>query len=144
MDYTVHGILQARILEWVALSFSRGSSQPRNRTGISCIAGGFFTNWDFRELGRGNCNERLKRWWREVYVQKENTYWWVFLRERRWAKEGKLRNLGHYSLGPHCGLKNTQHTRRWRDGIKEWGLNFTGPHWDGEVAELSVCVIEIF
>ena len=88
MDYTVHGILQARILqwvafpfqgtfpiqgsnpgllhcmwilsqlshkrsprilEWVAYSFSRGSSRPRNRTGVSCIAGGFFTNWATRE-----------------------------------------------------------------------------------------------
>ena len=39
MDYTVHGILQARILEWVAFSFSRGYSQPRNWTGVSCIAG---------------------------------------------------------------------------------------------------------
>ena len=34
---SVHGILQARILEWVAIPSSRGSSQPRNRTGISCI-----------------------------------------------------------------------------------------------------------
>ena len=37
---SVHGILQARMLEWVAISFSRGSSQPRNQTRISCIAGG--------------------------------------------------------------------------------------------------------
>ena len=44
-DYTVHGILQARILEWVAFPFSRGSSQPRNQTRVSCIAGGFFTSW---------------------------------------------------------------------------------------------------
>ena len=44
MDYTVHGILQARILEWVAFPFSRGSSQPRDRTQFSHIAGGFFTN----------------------------------------------------------------------------------------------------
>ena len=36
---SVHGILQARILKWVAISFSRGSSQPRDRTLISCIAG---------------------------------------------------------------------------------------------------------
>ena len=43
MDYTVHGILQARILEWVAFHFSRGSSQPRDRTQVSHIAGGFFT-----------------------------------------------------------------------------------------------------
>ena len=38
-----------RILEWVAYPFSSGSSQSRNRTGVSCIAGGFFTNWAMRE-----------------------------------------------------------------------------------------------
>jgi len=43
-DYTVHGILQARILEWVAFPFTRGFSQPRNRNQVSCIAGGFFTS----------------------------------------------------------------------------------------------------
>ena len=47
---TVHGILQARTLEWVAsLFFSRGSSQPRNRTRVSHIVSGFFTNWAIRE-----------------------------------------------------------------------------------------------
>ena len=49
MDYTVHGILQARILQWVAFPFSRGSSQPRDQTQISHIAGGFFTVWAARE-----------------------------------------------------------------------------------------------
>ena len=49
MDYIVHGILQARILEWVADPFSRGSSWSRNRTGVSCIAGGFSTNWAIKE-----------------------------------------------------------------------------------------------
>ena len=44
VDYTVHGILQARILEWVAFPFSRGSSQPRDRTQVSHIAGRFFTS----------------------------------------------------------------------------------------------------
>ena len=39
----------SRILEWVAYPFSRGSSKPRNRTRVSCIAGGFFTNWAVRE-----------------------------------------------------------------------------------------------
>ena len=38
--YSVHGTLQARILEWVAISFSRGSSGPRDRTQIFCIASG--------------------------------------------------------------------------------------------------------
>ena len=49
MDYTVHGILQARILEWVAFPFSRGSSQSKDRTQISRIAGGFFTSRGTRE-----------------------------------------------------------------------------------------------
>ena len=49
VDYTVHGILQARILEWVAVPFSRGSSQPRDRTQVSHIAGRFFTSWATRE-----------------------------------------------------------------------------------------------
>ena len=44
MDYIVHGILQARIMEWVAFPFFRGVSQPRDRTQISLITGGFFTN----------------------------------------------------------------------------------------------------
>ena len=38
-----------RILEWVAYLFSSGLSRPRNRTGVSCIAGGFFINWAVRE-----------------------------------------------------------------------------------------------
>ena len=46
---SVHGILQARRLEWVAISFSRGSSWPRDQTQVSCIAGRFFTNWATRE-----------------------------------------------------------------------------------------------
>ena len=44
MDYTVHGILQAGILEWVAFPFSRGSSQPRDRTQVSHISGRLFTS----------------------------------------------------------------------------------------------------
>ena len=49
MDYTVRGILQARILEWVAFPFSRGSSQPRDQIQVSHMAGGFFTSWATRE-----------------------------------------------------------------------------------------------
>ena len=48
-DYTVRGILQARILEWVAIHFSRGPSQPRDQTPVSHFAGGFFTSWATRE-----------------------------------------------------------------------------------------------
>ena len=49
MDYIIHGILQARILEWVTFPFSRGFSQPKDRTQVSDIAGRFFTRWATRE-----------------------------------------------------------------------------------------------
>ena len=54
LDYSpprssVHGIFQARILEWVALPFSRGSSQPRDWTWVFCISGELFTHWTIRE-----------------------------------------------------------------------------------------------
>ena len=47
---TVHGVLQTRILEWGAISFSRGSFWPRDWTQVSCIAGRFFTIWAIREV----------------------------------------------------------------------------------------------
>ena len=46
---SVHGIFQARVLEWVAISFSRGSSWTRDQTQVSCIAGRRFTLWATRE-----------------------------------------------------------------------------------------------
>ena len=47
--FSVHGTFQARVLEWVAISFSRGSSRPRDWIQVSHIAGGFFTVWAIRE-----------------------------------------------------------------------------------------------
>ena len=47
--FSVHTISQVRILKWVAVSSFRGSSQPREGTGVSCVAGGFFTIWATRE-----------------------------------------------------------------------------------------------
>ena len=49
LDSSVHGILQTRILQWVAVPFSRESSRPRDRTCISHIAGRFFTIWATKE-----------------------------------------------------------------------------------------------
>ena len=51
---TVHGTLWARIIEWVSFPFSRGSSQPRDWTQVSCIVGGFFTSWATSEA---------QEWW---------------------------------------------------------------------------------
>ena len=52
LQHTVHGILQARILEWVAFPFSKESSQPRDWNQVSCIAGRFFTSWATRKSPR--------------------------------------------------------------------------------------------
>ena len=48
-DSAVHGILQTRMLKWVVIPFSRGSSWPRDQNQVSWIAGGFFTTWATRE-----------------------------------------------------------------------------------------------
>ena len=62
MDYTVHAIFQARILEWVAFLFSRGSSQPRDRTQVSHTAGGFFSSWGTRMGILEQIEEWMKEW----------------------------------------------------------------------------------
>ena len=61
---SVHGILQARILEWVAISFSRGSSRPRDWTQVSHIAGRRFNLWPTREPEE-NAKLKFENW---VYV----------------------------------------------------------------------------
>ena len=68
---SIHGILQARILEWVAMPFPGGSSWPTNLTRVSCIAGRLFTSWATREAhGRlwGHPNESAVNW-------KEANFW---------------------------------------------------------------------
>ena len=85
MDYIVHGILQARILEWVPYPFSKASSWPWNRTGASFIAGGFFTNWAIREASIINSSVYIKclinsscynKWLPSLYnsIPKEKTF----------------------------------------------------------------------
>ena len=68
---SVHGISQARILEWIAISFSRGSSRPRNQTHVSCITGGSFMDWAIREAQQeliwpqleAECLHSVQLWW---------------------------------------------------------------------------------
>ena len=63
------GILQARILEWVSVPSSRGSSQPRDWTQVSCIASGFFTIWATREAWQKRINNLYKRELRGAHLQ---------------------------------------------------------------------------
>ena len=72
MDYTIHGILQARILQWVAFPFSRGSSQPRDGTPVSCIAGRFFTSWAIREAPTRENSHAMKDPVRPQIINKNN------------------------------------------------------------------------
>ena len=66
----VHGILQARALEWVAIPFFRGSSRPTDQSWVSCIAGGFFTIWATREAqGRYSSYRLLKMGFTTLLIQ---------------------------------------------------------------------------
>ena len=94
-DSTVHGILQATILESYASPCSRGSWKPRDGTQVSCIEGGFFTVWATWEVTSVNCFQRLimnfilemwpslGRWWgshpkQEACFGKHSMCRWVF------------------------------------------------------------------
>ena len=77
---SVHGISQARVLEWVATSFSRGSSRPRDQTQVSCIASGFFTIWATGKL----------RMFRTPQYPPKVFMWWVSLELPKHTTESKF------------------------------------------------------
>ena len=81
MDYTVHGILQARIPEWVTFPISRRSSHPMDRTQVSHIAGVFFTSWATREA-----NVEKKK---SSYTAGGNVDWYSHY---KWQYGGSLKN----------------------------------------------------
>ena len=70
---SVHGLLQPRILEWVAIFLSKGFSQPRNQTWVSCIAGRLFTDWVTRDTYSIQQQWTISwlacdMWWKVVYI----------------------------------------------------------------------------
>ena len=78
---SVHGILQARILEWVAISFSRGSSQPRDWTQVSCITGRCFTIW----ATRWNQTHEKMWWYKCVMAPYHEHDSSCFLKQNHWS-----------------------------------------------------------
>ena len=87
LDFTVCGILQARILEWVA---SRGSSQPKDWTQVSCVASRFFTSWAMKE----------------AYSLTQRTWIWASSRSWWWTgRPGVLQSMGSQRVGYNWGTE---------------------------------------
>ena len=112
---SLHGILQARTLEWVAIPFSRESSWTRDPTQVSCIAGRFFTIWVTRkpnksrkEGGLDQCPSRegLKEW-KDSCIQGSP----LNSREISWDRRGALG-----AIGGECSNSSVA-------GRTEWDLN---------------------
>ena len=91
---SIHGIFQARVLEWVAISFFRRSSQPRDWTQVSCIAGRFFTVWVTREAHmvpqqsffKGQVKEGVSpKVYHELMHNSLIGWWWSVLRRQIWG-----------------------------------------------------------
>ena len=114
MDYTVHRILQARILEWVAFPFSRGSSQPRKRTQVSCIEGEFFTSWATREAHTGSTGGLL--------VTSKRTYQRCSARTAVASESGPV--VGHCQPTP---LQEDPQTLTGRSSSAPCGVTFPFP-----------------
>ena len=114
----VHGILQARILEWVAVSFSRGSSWPRDQTWVSCTAGRFSTTWAPREATRQDTILS------EISQSEMNAVWSLqgsCLESPRDGEPGGLQAMGSLRVGQgwatSLSLFTFMHWRRQRQPI---------------------------
>ena len=104
--FTTHEILQARIQEWVAISFSGGSSWPRDQTWVSYTAGGFFTIWATREaLEISSALKEILSF--NIYKKSSQTA--LFKQGQTWGYDGDL-TLGHLldnALGAEVNEKNS-------------------------------------
>ena len=122
---SVHGILQARILEWVAILFSRGCFWPEDRTWVSCIAGRFFTIWVTREtldyLGGSQIQSQVLLIYKGRRFNTDR-------REGDVIMEQRLQWYGHKSreANSHQKLKEVRHRFYPRDLGLGLGLWF---HW---------------
>ena len=87
-----------RILEWVAYPFSRGSSWPRNQTGVSCNAGGFFTNWvmsEAQEMETTYVIKKISKTHKNIHALE----YYSALTGRYWHLQNMDESGGHYTEG---------------------------------------------
>ena len=101
-DSSVRGIFQARVLEWVAISFSRGSSQPRDLTWVSHIAGRHFTIWATREatkplIIKPHALKESSYLWFHAFIPRVHSLW------AAWRKCGLI-ECGGGSRGKAAGI----------------------------------------
>ena len=100
------GILQARILQWVSMPLSRGSSQPRDRTQVSHIASGFFTSWAMREAPKIYLYIYIYIFWSsmQLYLYIYSIYVWIYfniyLLTRNWSRNWKSLDLSEKWVCP--------------------------------------------
>ena len=108
MDYAVHGILQARILEWAAFPFSRGFSQSRDQNQVSRIEDGFFSSWATREARQDTRNAYIDCWappWGFLIQRNWNGAWesvYLTSSQMHWFKEHTWRTTDSDKV-PHVG-----------------------------------------
>ena len=132
---SVHGILQARILEWVAISFSRGSSRPRDQTQVSCIAGRCFNLWTTREEA-----QRLKRGSAKQIKEPKKGYKGCFTLAHSvplWSSSPAHANTVLYNLcaGPgHLGCEAMEE-------LGEWGASWRSNSKGLKTRLPSPCVV---
>ena len=98
MDYnppgsSVHGILQSRVLEWVAILFSRGSSWPRDWTLVFCTAGRFFTVWATRQSYTSNNVSLTRNIWRHLNSPASQVLCGIRRSQPYWGGGGRLETL---------------------------------------------------
>ena len=139
---SVHGILQARLLEWVAMPSSRESSQPRDRTQVSHTAGRFFTIWVTREACLLETKFSNSELWLQLTisflpescVQLVRMCWWLSQRPisagANFTQRNPLAQSWWHPLLSHCSQR--RRTLVSRRSVSEWNTvhNKNRKHWE--------------
>ena len=124
---SVHGILQARILEGIAMPSSRGSALPRDRNQVSCIAGGFFTVWATREA------LNTVRWAQFSIYSRANDSW--LLSHVLWIM--RISNLAGGAGDENGQWTGTFHSPRWTPSVI-----FLGDSFKSQVVSSCTCSLQ--
>ena len=112
MDYIVHGILQARILKWVAFPFSRISSQPRDRTQVSRIAGRLFTGWAFTHTSSASGQDEFTDEFSQILKEDIPIY-----QSRNFSENRRNHPYQFYEASITLISKPSQYYYRWKNVI---------------------------